>query len=171
MPGASAALLLHQNPGGQELRWHRHLPNKIRYVVSAVALTCPETGIRGTMSSLIAIKYDRGSGLSLLDQRKLPFETTWLATPTPQDAWQQIKDMVVRGAPVSGSEAALSRRDRDTMLPGITSQRAKTGALGRNCIKYCLGMAGVVLLMMCRDLTAAAAQACVKQQRAQRAHA
>ncbi|KIZ04682.1 isopentenyl-diphosphate Delta-isomerase [Monoraphidium neglectum] len=60
------------------------------------------------MGSLIAIRYDRASGLSLLDQRKLPFETAWLPTPTPQDAWQQIKDMVVRGAPAIGVTGALS---------------------------------------------------------------
>ncbi|KAI8462416.1 MAG: hypothetical protein J3K34DRAFT_189039 [Monoraphidium minutum] len=60
------------------------------------------------MGSLIAIKYDREAGLSLLDQRQLPFETTWLATPTPQDAWQQIKDMVVRGAPAIGVTGALA---------------------------------------------------------------
>lgn len=59
--------------------------------------------------ALIAIKYERAaegsdgaSTLRLLDQRRLPFETTWRAVKTPQDAWQDIKDMVVRGAPVRG---------------------------------------------------------------------
>lgn len=51
------------------------------------------------MAPLVAIKYERGQ-LRLLDQRRLPFEEVWLDVPTPQDAWQQIKDMVVRGAPV-----------------------------------------------------------------------
>lgn len=56
--------------------------------------------------ALIAIKYERApagggaSALRLLDQRRLPFETTWRDVKTPEDAWRDIKDMVVRGAPV-----------------------------------------------------------------------
>jgi methylthioribose-1-phosphate isomerase len=75
------------------------------------------------MGSLIAIRYDRASGLSLLDQRKLPFETAWLPTPTPQDAWQQIKDMVVRGAPVRawlGQRAWMAWAEIVTLFMGIS---------------------------------------------------
>ena len=60
--------------------------------------------------ALIAIKYERaadGGGVStlrLLDQRRLPFETVWRDVKTPEDAWRDIKDMVVRGAPVSGRD-------------------------------------------------------------------
>jgi methylthioribose-1-phosphate isomerase len=57
--------------------------------------------------TLQAILYERGS-LRLLDQRLLPFEQIYLDVPTPQAAWQQIKDMVVRGAPAIGVTGALA---------------------------------------------------------------
>ncbi len=45
-----------------------------------------------------AISWD-GSRLQLLDQRRLPHETTWLTIETWQETAQAIEDMVVRGAP------------------------------------------------------------------------
>lgn len=57
--------------------------------------------------SLQAIKYTRGS-LELLDQRLLPFEVVYLPVPNAQASWQQIKDMVVRGAPAIGVTGALT---------------------------------------------------------------
>jgi len=57
--------------------------------------------------SLEAIKYARGS-LQLLDQRLLPLEHVYLTTKDTKDAWTQIRDMVVRGAPAIGCSAALS---------------------------------------------------------------
>lgn len=61
--------------------------------------------------SLVAIKYEAPPGggaarLSLLDQRRLPFEQQWLQVDGPEAAWRHIKDMVVRGAPVSGRQVA-----------------------------------------------------------------
>jgi methylthioribose-1-phosphate isomerase len=56
---------------------------------------------------LLAIKYERGK-LELLDQRLLPFETTYLPVTSPQAAYDAIKSMVVRGAPAIGCTAALA---------------------------------------------------------------
>ncbi|KAK6152020.1 hypothetical protein DH2020_014655 [Rehmannia glutinosa] len=57
--------------------------------------------------SLQAICYKRGS-LQLLDQRKLPLESTYLDIKDSKDGWDAIKDMVVRGAPAIAIAAALS---------------------------------------------------------------
>lgn len=59
------------------------------------------------MTKLLAIKYSRGK-LELLDQRSLPFESHYIAIDTPQQAYDAIKDMVVRGAPAIGCAAALA---------------------------------------------------------------
>lgn len=61
------------------------------------------------MSQLQAIKYRRGK-LELLDQRLLPFEMVYLDVSSPQDAWQHIKTMVVRGAPAIGVTGAMGHR-------------------------------------------------------------
>lgn len=58
-------------------------------------------------SSLQSICYKRGS-LQLLDQRKLPLETTYLDIRNASDGWSAIGDMVVRGAPAIAIAAALS---------------------------------------------------------------
>ncbi|XP_059634715.1 methylthioribose-1-phosphate isomerase-like [Cornus florida] len=58
-------------------------------------------------SSLQSICYKRGS-LQLLDQRKLPLETTYLDIRDSTDGWTAIRDMVVRGAPAIAIAAALS---------------------------------------------------------------
>ncbi|KAL5572336.1 hypothetical protein UlMin_021933 [Ulmus minor] len=60
-----------------------------------------------TDKTLQAICYNRGS-LQLLDQRKLPLETTYLKIQDSTDGWHAIKDMVVRGAPAIAIAAALS---------------------------------------------------------------
>ncbi|MEW5314754.1 MAG: hypothetical protein WDW38_006225 [Sanguina aurantia] len=57
--------------------------------------------------ALQAIIYSRGS-LQLLDQRLLPFESTYLQVTDPVSAWTQIRDMVVRGAPAIGCTGALA---------------------------------------------------------------
>ncbi|XP_015889054.1 methylthioribose-1-phosphate isomerase [Ziziphus jujuba] len=58
-------------------------------------------------NTLQSICYKRGS-LQLLDQRKLPLETSYLDIRDATDAWHAIKDMVVRGAPAIAIAAALS---------------------------------------------------------------
>ncbi|TMX02508.1 hypothetical protein EJD97_021271 [Solanum chilense] len=57
--------------------------------------------------TLEAICYRRGL-LQLLDQRKLPLETLYLDIHDTNDAWDAIKEMVVRGAPAIAIAAALS---------------------------------------------------------------
>nr|WP_256756655.1 S-methyl-5-thioribose-1-phosphate isomerase [Cohnella sp. WQ 127256] len=44
--------------------------------------------------------------LSLLDQRLLPEETIYLNLTTPQDVWEAIRELKVRGAPAIGIAAA-----------------------------------------------------------------
>jgi len=56
---------------------------------------------------LEAIRYERGK-LKLLEQRKLPYETTWVDIKTCEDGWQAIRDMTVRGAPAIAISGALS---------------------------------------------------------------
>ncbi|MED6185289.1 hypothetical protein PIB30_055556 [Stylosanthes scabra] len=58
-------------------------------------------------NTLQSICYNRGS-LQLLDQRKLPLETTFLDIKDSTDGWNAIRDMVVRGAPAIAIAAALS---------------------------------------------------------------
>ena len=56
---------------------------------------------------LQAIKYKRGE-LLILDQLKLPYQEDFLDIGSPQDAWDAIKKMQVRGAPAIAIVAALS---------------------------------------------------------------
>jgi methylthioribose-1-phosphate isomerase len=56
---------------------------------------------------LLAIRYKRGK-LELLDQRLLPFETTYTPVTSPEAAYDAIKSMMVRGAPAIGCTAALA---------------------------------------------------------------
>ena len=56
---------------------------------------------------LQAIRYKRGE-LQILDQLKLPYQEDFLDISSPQDAWDAIKKMRVRGAPAIAIVAALS---------------------------------------------------------------
>ena len=56
---------------------------------------------------LQAIKYRRGS-LEILDQLRLPHEEIFVQIKNPQDGWNAIKSMQVRGAPAIAIVAALS---------------------------------------------------------------
>lgn len=68
--------------------------------------TNPSNGLEGD-NTLQSICYHRGS-LKLLDQRKLPLETTYLDIKDASDGWLAIREMVVRGAPAIAISAALS---------------------------------------------------------------
>ena len=59
------------------------------------------------MSALEAIVYERGA-LKLLDQLKLPLETTYVDVEDCDACWRAIKDMNVRGAPAIAIAAALA---------------------------------------------------------------
>ncbi len=54
---------------------------------------------------LQSLIWDNGA-LSLLDQRLLPEETVYLRLTTPQDVWEAIRELKVRGAPAIGIAAA-----------------------------------------------------------------
>ena len=56
---------------------------------------------------LQAIKYKRGA-LEILDQLRLPHEEVYVQIENPQDGWNTIKSMQVRGAPAIAIVAALS---------------------------------------------------------------
>lgn len=98
--------------------------------------------------SLIAIKYERREGgagaLQLLDQRRLPFESTWRDVKTPEYAWRDIKDMVVRGAPVRRAEG------RGSLQIGASSRTGRAQAppqwplaLGASGLRVCGWRAGL----------------------------
>lgn len=57
-------------------------------------------------STLQSLKYTRGS-LSVIDQLKLPTELEFIDIHTVQDAWDVIRTMQVRGAPLIAIVAAL----------------------------------------------------------------
>lgn len=56
---------------------------------------------------LKAIKFDR-QNLQILDQLRLPHEEVYIDINNPQDAWDAIKSMQVRGAPAIAIVACLS---------------------------------------------------------------
>ncbi|XP_050371300.1 methylthioribose-1-phosphate isomerase [Argentina anserina] len=72
-----------------------------------MALVLNFSDARESGNSLQAICYKRGS-LQLLDQTKLPLQSTYLNIRDSTDGWHAIKDMVVRGAPAIAIAAALS---------------------------------------------------------------
>lgn len=57
-------------------------------------------------SSLQSVEYSRGS-LSVLDQLLLPHEKKYIPVSTTQNAWEVIRSMQVRGAPLIAIVAAL----------------------------------------------------------------
>ncbi|MEM7128238.1 MAG: S-methyl-5-thioribose-1-phosphate isomerase [Chloroflexota bacterium] len=58
------------------------------------------------MSAFRSIEWLEGGIVRMLDQRKLPLETTYNDYTTYQDVAQAITDMVIRGAPAIGAAAA-----------------------------------------------------------------
>ena len=56
---------------------------------------------------LQAIRYKRGE-LEILDQLRLPYEEVFIQIRNPQDGWNSIRSMQVRGAPAIAIVAALS---------------------------------------------------------------
>ncbi|QMV43668.1 S-methyl-5-thioribose-1-phosphate isomerase [Cohnella cholangitidis] len=54
---------------------------------------------------LQSLRWEKGA-LSLLDQRLLPEETVYLRLTTPQEVWEAIRELKVRGAPAIGIAAA-----------------------------------------------------------------
>lgn len=58
--------------------------------------------------SLQSLRYDAvGKTLEVLDQTRVPHATTYIAVPDSESAWQVIRSMQVRGAPLIGIVAAL----------------------------------------------------------------
>jgi methylthioribose-1-phosphate isomerase len=61
--------------------------------------------------------------LEILDQRRLPTETVLLRLDTPEDVWQAIRSLAVRGAPAIGVAAAFGMFLAARTVPG-SSQAA-----------------------------------------------
>ncbi|XID93538.1 S-methyl-5-thioribose-1-phosphate isomerase [Paenibacillaceae bacterium WGS1546] len=59
--------------------------------------------------------------LSLLDQRLLPEETVYLRLTSPQDVWEAIRELKVRGAPAIGIAAAYG------VVLGVAGFRGEAG--------------------------------------------
>ena len=55
----------------------------------------------------LSIRYD-GNHLLILDQTLLPFEEKWIDVESPEEMFDVIKQLKVRGAPAIGVSAALS---------------------------------------------------------------
>ncbi|MFC5469592.1 S-methyl-5-thioribose-1-phosphate isomerase [Cohnella suwonensis] len=62
----------------------------------------PNVSVREALQSL---RWENDA-LSLLDQRLLPEQTVYLRLTTPQDVWEAIRELKVRGAPAIGIAAA-----------------------------------------------------------------
>lgn len=79
-----------------------------------------ESDARQATPGVESIRW-RDGALTLLDQRKLPAEETWLDIPDLETAAAAIRDLVVRGAPAIGITAAyasvLAMRARVRELP------------------------------------------------------
>merc|ERR550537_859291 len=59
-------------------------------------------------ASLQSLQYDRATKtLAVLDQLRIPHASTYIDVPDSDAAWQVIKKMQVRGAPLIGIVAAL----------------------------------------------------------------
>ena len=85
------------------------------------------------MADIDYARYDRirpirwtGEALELLDQRKLPFETEYLACTTSDEVATAIRDLAVRGAPAIGIAAAwgvvLAAREVDAASAAEAAQ-------------------------------------------------
>ncbi len=64
--------------------------------------------------------YREGDVVHVLDQRRLPFEETWIACTTAEDVWLTIRDMAIRGAPAIGVAAAYGLAIGARALPAET---------------------------------------------------
>ncbi|XP_076913496.1 methylthioribose-1-phosphate isomerase-like [Bidens hawaiensis] len=87
-------------------------------------------------STLQSIRYHRGS-LQLLDQRKLPLNTIYLEIRDAVQAWEAIREMVVRGAPAIAIAAALSLAvETCKLLEGFTGTPKDAASFLVNKLKF-----------------------------------
>ncbi|KFK39882.1 hypothetical protein AALP_AA3G300900 [Arabis alpina] len=86
-------------------------------------------------TTLKSICYKPGS-LQLLDQRKLPLETTYLEIRDTADGWSAIQEMVVRGAPAIAIAAALSLAVEVSNFNAFDGSSADAVAFLQNKLDY-----------------------------------
>jgi S-methyl-5-thioribose-1-phosphate isomerase len=77
-----------------------------RCVLRNRRLLSSKPSITPSESQLQSLIYERGS-FQVLDQLKVPYETTFMPIADSGDAWVSIRDMNVRGAPLIAMVAAL----------------------------------------------------------------
>ncbi|KAL9131844.1 MAG: hypothetical protein Q9217_000290 [Psora testacea] len=88
-----------------------------------------------------SIKYERGK-LEILDQLRLPHEEVYVKISSPQEGWNAIKSMQVRGAPAIAIVAVLSVavwlvfRDTDDNPPGGLKVNAPPADVISQCLKF-----------------------------------
>lgn len=68
-------------------------------------MTTPAPQQSNRQEALRSLKWD-DNALLMLDQRLLPEETVYLRLTTPQEVWEGIRELKVRGAPAIGISAA-----------------------------------------------------------------
>lgn len=78
--------------------------------------------------TLQAIKYRRGK-LEILDQLKLPHQEIYLEITSPEEAWNAIKLMQVRGAPAIAIVAILSLAVWGVHYTEMTTHDTNSGEL------------------------------------------
>ena len=68
-------------------------------------MTTPNAHPSNGTEALRSLQWD-DDALLMLDQRLLPEETVYLRLTTPQEVWEGIRELKVRGAPAIGISAA-----------------------------------------------------------------
>ncbi len=87
---------------------------------------CPACYSNALVATIQAIRWENGA-LSLLDQRKLPREESWVRCTRADEVASAIREMVVRGAPAIGVTAAFG------IVIGLANRE---GTLEELCAKF-----------------------------------
>ncbi|WP_027085468.1 S-methyl-5-thioribose-1-phosphate isomerase [Cohnella panacarvi] len=92
-------------------------------------MTTPKAQQSNTPEALRSLIWD-DNALLMLDQRLLPEETVYLRLTTPQEVWEGIRELKVRGAPAIGISAAYG------VVLGIIDFAGDTKQLTAEAVKH-----------------------------------
>ncbi len=92
-------------------------------------MTTPTEQQSNRPEALRSLKWDE-EALLMLDQRLLPEETVYLRLTTPQQVWEGIRELKVRGAPAIGISAAYG------VVLGIQNFAGDTKELAAEAVKH-----------------------------------
>ncbi len=92
-------------------------------------MTTPTEQQSNRPEALRSLKWDE-EALLMLDQRLLPEETVYLRLTTPQQVWEGIRELKVRGAPAIGISAAYG------VVLGILNFAGDTTKLAAEAVKH-----------------------------------